>query len=295
MLNKLKSLLAKTALPTDFYVEESRMKDRQKVFYSPSGRYRIVVDVYRTTGWEYSRGRVFTPEDELVADVKRNYVTFPYAFVEGHPDGHDYLVCSADYQGQTIVRLDTGERTDYLPEAAKYGYGFCWASIHPNPDSTLLAVTGCLWAWPYEVVVYDFSDPLSEPLEIYRDRVCQEFLRWDNDGALHMHTGMIDVRRSDGTPIDELPEEEWPENDEDWEEVTGEERSWSPFTYEQAARSFISNALAWRLDREDLLDKRVHSEYVRNACRLLDRLDSKTRKQVKKDLRWSEILKLPKR
>ena len=36
-----------------------------------------------------------------------------------------------------------------------------WAVPHYDPESSLLAVEGCLWAYPYTVLVVDFSDPMQ--------------------------------------------------------------------------------------------------------------------------------------
>ena len=135
---------------------------------SPSGKYRLVVTQH-TTGkgtWNCSKGRVYAG-DTLITDVCRNYGAFPFAWIEGHgKTGHDYLVCGEDYQGQTVVNLVTGLRVDHLPKEASEGVGFCWASIHPNADGTLLAVCGCYWACPYETIIVDFSTPMEPPWTI---------------------------------------------------------------------------------------------------------------------------------
>ena len=65
---------------------------KQQGIISPSQAYYLVIDVY-TTGehtWNYTRGRVYRIRDNaLLADVKRNYGEFWYAWAEGHPDGND--------------------------------------------------------------------------------------------------------------------------------------------------------------------------------------------------------------
>lgn len=130
---------------------------------SPSGRFRLVVTAHRTEkgSWGYTRGKVYEGGN-LVATVCRNYSMFPFAWVENHPKGH-FLVCGEDYQGQTVVNLESGQVVSYLPEAADEGCGFCWADIHPSPDGLTLAVEGCYWACPYEVRLVDFTDPMNPP------------------------------------------------------------------------------------------------------------------------------------
>jgi hypothetical protein len=76
---------------------------------SPSGKYRLVVTSY-TTGTLGVITRV--ADGEEIARVDRNYHSFEHTWIEDHPSGHDYLVCGEDYQGQTVIELDTGARGD---------------------------------------------------------------------------------------------------------------------------------------------------------------------------------------
>ena len=149
----------------EFYTEENRVQEHRKVHLSPSGRYNLTIDVYGTKPgcWSYTRGRVYQVEDGvLLGDVKRNYSSFPFEWVDSHvKTGHDYLICGEDYQGQTFINLTTGERKDFRPEEAKKGHGFCWSSYKLLPDGITLQVDGCYWACPYETRFYDVSNPME--------------------------------------------------------------------------------------------------------------------------------------
>lgn len=128
-------------------------------YLSSSGQYRLVVQY--NGSWS-SSGVVFRVADERsVAEINRNFCAFPFSFIEDHPNGHSYLVCGEDYQGQTVIELDTGRRRDFLPDAAQHGVGFCWAEHRFDRASQLLVVLGCIWAAPYEYRFYDFSDPME--------------------------------------------------------------------------------------------------------------------------------------
>jgi hypothetical protein len=96
-----------------------------------------------------------------ISIVKRNYSSFCYEWVEDHPNGHDYLVTGEDYQGQTVIELDTVQRRDYLPPEASKGHGFCWVDFKYNREHQLMLVNGCIWACPYEYRFYDFSNPMG--------------------------------------------------------------------------------------------------------------------------------------
>ena len=162
---------------------------------SDSGKYKIVISTF-TTGegsWHYSQGKVFRQgSEEPIAVVRRNYHSFPYMFLEGHLKG-DFVVCGADYQGQTVINLITGERRDNLSEGTDKGCGFCWADYRFDPKSQILVVDGCHWACPYEYKFFDFSDPMSgwpelellnvegEGTCVYQDDKWPEFLE---DGTI---------------------------------------------------------------------------------------------------------------
>jgi hypothetical protein len=130
---------------------------------SPSGAYKLVTVDYKSgKGFGRVQGRVYRQgSDEPIALVNRNYGSFPFLFVEDHPNGHAYLIAGEDYQGQTVVELDTGRRLDFLPPDADKGFGFCWSSYEFDRASQLLVVCGCIWACPYEFRFYDFSDPMA--------------------------------------------------------------------------------------------------------------------------------------
>ena len=171
----------------EFFVPENACAKCRNELVSPSGKYRLAVTPYGTKPgcWGYSRGEVYRG-DEQVADVKRNYSSFPFSWIE-HPSGHEYLVCGADYQGQTVIELDTGVRKDFLPDAAEKGIGFCWVVHRFYEQSRILVVEGCIWACPYEFRFYDFSDPMQGWPELETEGYIPADDRWpeiDSEGVI---------------------------------------------------------------------------------------------------------------
>lgn len=149
---------------TEQMIEPSPEVKKREPVTSPSGKYVLQVTSRATKPgcWNYTTGEVTRADTgEAIVSVDRNYSSFPYAWVEGHSNGHDYLVCGANYQGQTVIELDTGTRKDFLPETAKQGHGFCWVQYSYNADLKILVVSGCIWACPYETRFYDFADPMG--------------------------------------------------------------------------------------------------------------------------------------
>ena len=148
----------------NYFVEANACLNCRQEHLSPDGAYKLVVTPYSTkgNGWNYTRGEVYrTSDNKLIADVKRNYSQFPFTWVLHHPNGHHYLICGADYQGQTVIELDTKKRKNHLSDDAKKGFGFCWVQHKFDPVSQVLTVGGCVWACPYEYRFYDFSDPIN--------------------------------------------------------------------------------------------------------------------------------------
>lgn len=164
--------------------------DGAKTHDSPSGRYRLTVTrVLIPGGWPYSQG-VVSEGDRVIATVRRNIGHFPFVFVEGHPDGHDYLVCGEDYQGQTVVALDTGARVDHLPDEAEQGVAFCWTAMRFDAPSALLVVEGCIWACPYEYRFFDFARPSQGWPELDLEVAVEADERWptfEADGTIRCH------------------------------------------------------------------------------------------------------------
>jgi hypothetical protein len=197
------------ALKESHFVPEKERADSRKETMSPSGKYKLVVSNYETSPgcWSYSQGKVFKADsDTPIAVVNRNYAAFPFLFVEGHPNGHDYLVCGEDYQGQTVVELDTGKRREHLSDGTDKGWGFCWADYTFEPSAKVIVVDGCVWACPYEYKFFDFADPMNGWPEIesgeciYADNMAPTF---EADGTIK--TYQTDASEDDDDEDGELP------------------------------------------------------------------------------------------
>lgn len=133
---------------------------------SPNGKYTLEIENIPTKPgcWDRTVGKI-SCDGKPLTEVRRNYSSFPFLWVE-HPNGHEYLICGENYQGQTVIELDTLKRRDFLPPEAKQGAGFCWVDYTFHAKTQMLVVSGCIWACPYEFRFYDFSDPMGGWSEI---------------------------------------------------------------------------------------------------------------------------------
>ena len=201
----------------DFYFSDAQAlhSDRDpEERVSPSGHYKAVITRHATSPgcWSYTKAKVYQEgSDQPIAEIRRNYSSMWTAWVENHPaNGHSYLLAGEDYQGQTVVDLTTGEKRNGRPKSAGYGFGFCWVAATPSPDGTMVAVEGCFWACPYEVVIYDFSRPDECPpfVEIHRESNHDDFKGWHSDNTCDIGSRK-EVRKSDGKEVDDIEGDEY--------------------------------------------------------------------------------------
>lgn len=162
---------------------------------SPCGRYSLEVDSYTTPACpDYAAISMAevrsTATGDLIARIKRNDDRWFHGWIISN-DG-DYLVCSEDLEGQTVIDLRNGQVASYTSSDDPY----IWCEFYPSPDRKRLAVLGCYWACPYMIVVYDFQSPMSLPLPKIADLVLgphENFGHWlDND--------RFTLKREDGSP-----------------------------------------------------------------------------------------------
>jgi hypothetical protein len=173
------------------------LDDEAEIFRSPSGQHFLRVTEY-TGGpgsWNYSRGVVFREGSSIaVADVTRNYGGFWHAWVER--GGREYLLCGEDYQGYNVIDLEAGTNTLTFAPTGFEGAGFCWAAAYPSPQGDVVAVEGCYWACPYELVFFDFTDPSQSPLpELERFEDLDSVTGWVDDREFRFTVGEGDARR----------------------------------------------------------------------------------------------------
>lgn len=179
----------------------------EKTHISPSGKFGLTISEYAPTppGWNYTRGVVKDLRTQtVIADIKRNIGSFWHTFVE-HPNGNEYLLFGEDYQGYSVLNLTTQRMNVYFPSAGHgAGAGFCWTEVIPSPDCLVLAVDGCYWACPYELVLFDFREPEKLPLpELCRVGELCETKGWQ-DNETFLLTREVEYRVSDGVLCENL-------------------------------------------------------------------------------------------
>jgi len=107
---------------------------------------------------------------------------FHFARIEQHPNGHDYLLCSEHYQGQTVIELDTGRRSDYTAKQSATDEELIIVGYYPSPDFLSIVVEACYWGCPWGIVLCRFDDPLSLPWPVIREVWDAEPVGWGESG-----------------------------------------------------------------------------------------------------------------
>lgn len=150
------------------YFQDKFKTDEKDEIASPSAKYLLTIEHYSHIEEQrhihFSQGTVTAQNNNsIITVVMRNYDPFLFQWIQ--LKGMEYLLCGIDYQGYTIIDLQTGQSESFIPEDVYSGHGFCWAAIYHQTDSKILIVDGCYWACPYELVVYDISEPMILPFK----------------------------------------------------------------------------------------------------------------------------------
>ncbi len=193
-----------------YFNQNNLIVDSTENINSPSNKYVLTIEEYTTKegAWTYTRGLVKEiSTGAIIADVKRNYSHFWYSWCL-HENGNEYLLCGEDYQGQTVVNLTMNKVVNHFPSEGLKGTGFCWVDAYPSPDTKIIAVEGCIWACPYEIISYDFSEPDILPYrELGRVDNLEKASGWKDNKTFSL-TCEVEVRKNDGVPYSLLSEEE---------------------------------------------------------------------------------------
>jgi hypothetical protein len=140
-------------------------EDTRDSFFSPDKKYRIETIEYHQNksevNWDITN--VVVKDNitgEKLFDFFCNYGQFFHGWIE--KNDIQYLVCAEDlYGGQTIIDLNNRKMQSYSPGID----GYIWTEFHISPLQDVLATFGCIWAWPYQIRLYDFRNPMNLPLK----------------------------------------------------------------------------------------------------------------------------------
>lgn len=136
---------------------------------------------------------------------------FYYCF--RHADGERYFLFRQDLYGYSVLRLSDKAVFHYIPaqsfpaDRTDFAETFIWTDAAYDPESNLLAVSGCFWACPYSVMIVDFSAPfaVNEICTDIHEVIDGGYTMYDDADFLRWNKGLlIRVERSDGGGAEEI-------------------------------------------------------------------------------------------
>jgi hypothetical protein len=153
---------------------------------SPSGIYLLNVDMCAGGDSKHAWGLAVATiterlTGEVVAQVTRDDDRFWHCWIECN--GVEYMVCSEDTEGQTVIDLTHRRVESYAASDDQSDDQIVWVEFYPSPSRMRLAVVGCHWGGPYFTAVYDFHEPMELPLKRIAE-VCRkgfDFREWIGD------------------------------------------------------------------------------------------------------------------
>lgn len=90
--------------------------------------------------------------------------------------GKRYFIYNDNLYGYNVLRLDDMSEFRYFPRTSAscgaypigedYVETFIWTELSYNPQNSFMAVHGCYWAGPYEIMLYKIEDIMKPITEI---------------------------------------------------------------------------------------------------------------------------------
>lgn len=104
--------------------------------------------------------------EELVFEWKYIGASPREATILQHANGKSYLLYYENLYGYSVLDLTSMQSVHYIPQESyetdreRFEETVIWVVPHYDPESSLLAIEGCVWGAPYTVLVVDFNDPM---------------------------------------------------------------------------------------------------------------------------------------
>lgn len=177
--------------------------------------YDYAYEENRKPGWAPENGEIcrLYHSGKIIYEWKNTDGKSRMANIIHHSDGNDYFVFDEDLYGYSVLNLKSMKSMHYIPAesytepSSEMQETFIWCDCFYNPGTNRLAVNGCFWACPYNVIVLDFSNPMNpieaeDWIDVYsacsagnKDIGDIEFVQWKDSKM---------ICRADNPPIEKL-------------------------------------------------------------------------------------------
>jgi len=165
---------------------------------SPNGKYLVKLSKYRRIHkTDCSLLEVINLAGRVIVSLPRDSPNQPYLIVQGHSDGHDYLVGIGARSGVVIIGLDHKHFHEFSS-----GRPHAPDSFFLSPSKNVIGVLGDGRGYPWEFAAIDFRNPKSARYSYEFPHIVQEAID-KGDGIVEIMY-CVDVRASDLVPVDKL-------------------------------------------------------------------------------------------
>lgn len=146
-------------------------------------RFEINVDKYR---YNYYVMKIYRNNTLIFTLYCHTVLFFEWIVL----DENTFLLCSDYYQCYGIMNLSSLEYKRFIPEEVIDGNGFIWLKGYISPNKNYIAIEGCIWAFPYQIKVFNISDPMNIPykklIETDKHEEYSKIIGWkDNNTFLY--------------------------------------------------------------------------------------------------------------
>jgi hypothetical protein len=163
-----------------FYLDKQIELVNIEFSVSPSGKHELKIRNYEWHGQnahaDFARVEVWNVQNQEKVLEFNSEDTFWHIWIS--KDNKEYLVFAETRGGQSIIEFpDAKFESHYISHN-----DFIWTNFYPSLDKLKLAVFGCHWGWPWEIVIYDFASPMNLPFPIITrenlDNANEDFGEW---------------------------------------------------------------------------------------------------------------------
>lgn len=179
----------------DYLFDDKYKCDDSRAITILDGKFCLIINYYSDPSYQVFKYNVSTSKTEIYDTEGKKITEFRnvdhhvdfYSVVE-HSNGRHYLFFSIDLYGYSVMDLSNFNTYHYIPKESfsDLGETFIWTKVLYCKVNNIIAVDGCIWAFPYGTEFYDFSVPEEFPYKLIY--------------TSHEMDGEIDIN-SDVTPL----------------------------------------------------------------------------------------------
>lgn len=175
---------------TQYFDPTQVVEGSRESSHSPSKKFKLDTVQYRLKApdrnWVITKVKIHdNTKNKFIFEINVDNDRFFHQWLM--INGSEYLIfAEALCGGQSVIDLNRKIFESFNTQED----GFIWTSFDLSPDNTKLAVIGCVWACPYEIKIYDFSNPLALPLrevstiELREDE--KDIVEWISDNRIRV-------------------------------------------------------------------------------------------------------------